>query len=129
MEESVNAQLEQMFHQVAKKNALDCGVRTTKKSGAVGDGLRLDAQRRECEGSIVFHAGRALDSSTRLRLAEPIAFQQRLSWSLLRVGLCIQKDRQNHDLARLHRIIVGNLTDVKMADALETYTSGLCTQV
>lgn len=62
MEESVNTQLEQMFHQAAKRNTLDYGVgRTTMISGGADDTLRLDAQKRECDGSIVFHAGRALE--------------------------------------------------------------------
>ena len=119
MEESVNAHLEQMFHQVAKKNLLDYGVgRTTKKSGAVGDGLRLDAQRRECEGSIVFHAGRALELALHVvyaRGADRILSRDYPGASKRR----IKKDRQNHDLARLHRLIVGNLTGREMAVALE----------
>ena len=45
MEESVNTQLEQMFGQVAKRNALDCGCgRTTMNFGGVDNILRLDTE-------------------------------------------------------------------------------------
>ena len=119
MEESVNAQLEQMFHQAAKRNGLDYGVgRTSTKSGRVDDDLRLDAQRRECEGNIVFHAGRALELALHVvyaRGADRILGRDYPGASKSR----IKKDRESHHLARLHRVIVGNLKGRKMTAAFE----------
>ena len=64
MEESVNAHLEQMFYQRAKQEILSFGVgRTTMKSQDSGSGHRLEAQKRECDGQMMFHAGRALELS------------------------------------------------------------------
>ena len=62
MEESIQGQLEQMFWQEAKTNSLRLGVgRTIITGDGVEMKIRLDAQKRECDGDIVFHAGRALE--------------------------------------------------------------------
>lgn len=60
MEESINSHMEKMFQQVAKRRLLDFGVgRTTMKANS--QDTRLDAQRRDCDASAMFHAGRALE--------------------------------------------------------------------
>ena len=119
MEESVNTQLEQMFHQAAKRNVLDYGVgRTTMASGGADDTLRLDAQKRECDGSIVFHAGRALELALHVvyaRVTDHILGRDYPGASKSR----IKKDRQSHHLVQLRRLIVENLKGRKMTDTIE----------
>lgn len=65
MEESVQAAIEQMFSQVAKRDSLSFGVGRTawKPSDDPDLRMRLDAQKRECDGLVVFHAGKALETS------------------------------------------------------------------
>ena len=65
MEESIQAAIEQMFWQVAKRDSLSFGVgRAAEKSSNSPDrDMRLEAQKRECDGLIVFHAGKALETS------------------------------------------------------------------
>ena len=72
MEESIQAAIEQMFWQLAKRDTLSFGVgRTaTKSSGNPDRDGRLDAQKRECDGLIVFHAGKALETSLQLIYAK-----------------------------------------------------------
>ena len=119
MEESVNTQLEQMFDQVAKRNALDYGVgRTTMNFGGVDNILRLDAQKRECNSSIVFHAGRALELALHVvyaRGADRILGREYPGVPKVQ----IKKDRKNHNLADLRCLIVRDLKERPMVDALE----------
>lgn len=119
MEESVNSHLEQMFHQAAKRNTLDYGVgRTTMISGGADDTLRLDAQKRECDSSIVFHAGRALELALHVvyaRGSDRILGRDFPGASKSR----IQKDRRSHNLAALHCLIVKDLKGRPMTDVLE----------
>lgn len=72
MEESVQAAIEQMFWQVAKRDSLEFGVgRAAEKQSSNPDrDMRLDAQKRECEGLIVFHAGKALETSLQVIYAK-----------------------------------------------------------
>ena len=110
MEESVNAHLEQMFDQIAKRNVLDYGVgRTTANSPGADTTLRLDAQRRECDASIVFHAGRALE------LALHIVYARGADQILGK----IDKDRVSHNLADVYDRIVKDLNGRNMVDAFE----------
>ena len=119
MEESVNAHLEQIFHQVAKRNALDYGVgRTTMDFGEADSTLRLDAQKRECEGSIAFHAGRALELALHIvyaRGADRILGREYPGVPKAQIN----EDRKSHSLAEIHLRIVEDLTGRNMADALE----------
>ena len=72
MEESIQAAIEQMFWQLAKRNSLSFGVgRTAAKSSDSPDhDGRLDSQKRECDGLIVFHAGKALETSLQIIYAK-----------------------------------------------------------
>lgn len=72
MEESIQAAIEQMFWQVAKRDSLSFGVgRTTEQSALSPDrDMRLEAQKRECDGLIVFHAGKALETSLQVIYAK-----------------------------------------------------------
>ena len=130
MEESVNAQLEQMFHQIAKRNVLDYGVgRTTTTNFAGADPLRLDAQKRECDGSTVFHAGRALELALHVvyaRGADRILGREYPGVS----GHQIKKDRKSHSLAGLYCRIVKDLKGRNMVDAFgDVYQHALHTGV
>ena len=119
MEESVSTQLEQMFSQVAKKRVLAYGVGRTTLAGSDPDNrMRLDAQRRECDGSIMFHAGRALE------LALHVLFARGADRILGREypgapDDQVNKDRKTHNLVRLHSRIVEELEGRDVADALE----------
>ena len=72
MKESIQAAIEQMFWQVAKRDSLTFGVgRTAAKSpGSPDREMRLDAQKRECDGLIVFHAGKALETTLQVIYAK-----------------------------------------------------------
>lgn len=72
MEESIQAAIEQMFWQVAKRDALSLGVgrAAAKSSDSPDRDMRLDAQRRECDGLIVFHAGKALETALQVIYAK-----------------------------------------------------------
>lgn len=65
MEESIQAAIEQMFWQVAKRDSLSLGVgrSVAKLSDSPGPIMRLEAQKRECDSLIVFHAGKALETA------------------------------------------------------------------
>ena len=60
-EESIQAQLEEMFMQAANRRILQYGVGRTTMTRNGADVQRLDAQRRKCDGSIVLHAARAME--------------------------------------------------------------------
>lgn len=115
MEGSVNAHLEQMFLQRAKQDLLLFGVdRTTMKDSV----RRLDAQKRECEGQIVFHAGRALELSMQVVYArgsdriigrEYPGIDKKTS----------NKDRKSHDLHALYSRIIHDLDVSDLNRALE----------
>ena len=72
MEESIQAAIEQMFWQVAKRDSLRFGVgRSVAKSSDNPDReLRLEAQKRECDALVVFHAGKALETALHIIYAK-----------------------------------------------------------
>jgi len=103
MEESIQAAIEQMFWQVAKRDSLVFGVgRSAAKSSSNPDrDVRLDAQKRECDGLIVFHAGKALETSLQLiyaKLNNRIAGREYPEVSSKQM----KRDRRNHRLAALY---------------------------
>ena len=126
IEESTNAQLEQMFGQVAKRKLLAYGVGRAIMTGSDPDNkMRLDAQKRECDGNIVFHAGRALELALHVLYARgtdrilgrdyPGAPKDQ-----------VKKERKTHDLVSLHTRIVNELEGRNVCDALEdVYQSAL----
>lgn len=119
MTESVHAELEQMFWQRAKLDALLHGVGRTVYCDSAGDAkVRLDAQKRECQAQITFHAGRALE------LAMQIVYACGADRIIGRAypGIDkkeLQKDRASHELSLLFRRIVNDLTGRNMCDAFE----------
>ena len=110
MEESIQAAIEQMFWQVAKRDSLTFGVgRTTEKSSGSPDrDMRLDAQKRECDGLIVFHAGKALETSLQVTYAK---VNNRIPGREY-PGVSkdqIQQDRRTHRLEALYDDILNSL--------------------
>ena len=110
MEESTQAAIEQMFWQVAKRDSLSFGVgRAAKKSSDSPDrDMRLDAQKRECDGLIVFHAGKALETSLHIIYAKTnnrILGREYPGVSATRMS----KDRRSHSLAALYDDILESI--------------------
>ena len=103
MEESIQAALEQMFWQVAKRASLAFAV---GRAGAMSSDspdreMRLDAQRRECDGLIVFHAGKALETALQLICAKAnnrVPGREYPGVSSRQ----IKRDRRTHSLATLY---------------------------
>lgn len=107
MEESIQAAIEQMFSQVAKRDSLSFGVGrvTVKSSSDPNWDMRLDAQRRECDGLIVFHAGKALETSLQIiyaRVNNRIPGREYPGVSSERM----KRDRKSHRLTDLYSDIL-----------------------
>lgn len=119
IEESINTQIEQMFNQVAKKRTLAYGVDRTIMTGSNPDNkMRLDAQSRECDAGIVFHAGRALELALHLlyaRGADRILGREYPGVPDDQV----KEERRTHSLVSLHARIVNELEGRNVGDALE----------
>ena len=119
MEESVNVQIEQMFGLSAKLDLLTYGVgRTTLADPSPESEIRLDAQKRECEDAMVFHAGRAIE------LAMSIVYARGADRILGREYPGVSKeqmrdDRQTHNLWFLYKRIREDLSDRNIVDAFE----------
>ena len=110
MEESVQAAIEQMFWQAAKRDSLSFGVgrAASKSSDSPDRDMRLDAQKRECDGLIVFHAGKALETSLQVIYAKVnnrIPGREYPGVSIDRM----RKDRQTHSLGALHDAILSSV--------------------
>lgn len=122
MEESIQFQLEQMFFQLAKKNALENGVgRSARASGSADDNMRLDAQRRECDGCIAFHAGRALELAFHVlyaRGADRIIGREYPGTSESE-SKRIKGERRGHSLFDLYCRITAELSDRSISEALD----------
>ena len=103
MEESVQAAIEQMFWQVATRDSLSFGVgRTAWKSSDNPDlSMRFDARKRECAAQVLFHAGKALETSLQIIYAKgndrirgreyPEASKEQM-----------RQDRRTHNLSSLY---------------------------
>lgn len=121
MEESVQAAIEQMFWQVAKRDALSFGVgrAAAKSSDSPDRDMRLDAQRRECDGLIVFHAGKALETALQVIYAKvnnriPGREYPGVSTAQMR------QDRQTHSLEVLYTDILKSVeAEPELPDQLE----------
>ena len=120
MEESVHSHLEQIFAQSARRDTLVYGVgRTTMKFEDSGISARLDAQRRECEGQIVWHAGRALELALQI-------FYARGADRVIGRGYpgMSQEERKRdfkhgHSLVALYERIIAEMDKPRLVDALE----------
>ena len=130
MEESVQTEIEQMFSQSAKRTALEYAVGRTGFRPYEADGkIKFDAQKRECEAQVAFHAGRALELAMHMvyaRGADRILGREYPGVD----KAMVDEDRQSHSLAKLYSRIINELTDRDMASAfedvyLETLHSGV----
>ena len=119
MTESVHAELEQMFWQHAKLDALVHGVGRTVHSASGGDEkVRLDAQKRECQAQMTFHAGRSLEVAMQIVYA---CGTDRIMGRVYK-GIdkkVLDKDLKSHNLSELYRRIIGDLTGRNISDAFE----------
>ena len=120
MEESINTQLEEMFIQVAKSNMLAHGVGRTTMAGDGADGiLRLDSQKRECDGNIVFHAARALELALHVLYARGMDRVLGREYPGVSREQITEIDRKSHSLASVYKLIVDEFEGRNMQDALE----------
>ena len=121
MEESIQAAIEQMFWQVAKRDALSLGVgrAAAKSSDSPDRDMRLDAQRRECDGLIVFHAGKALETALQVIYAKVnnrIPGREYPGVSTAQMN----QDRQTHRLEVLYTDILKSVeAEPELPDQLE----------
>ena len=120
MEESVQSHLEQMFSQCAKRDTLLYGVgRSTMKFQDSGGAARLEAQRRECEGQIVSHAGRALELGLHILYARSTDRIIGRGYP----GMSEEERRQDfargHSLVAVYERIVEEAEKARLDDALE----------
>ena len=119
MIESVHAELEQMFWQAAKLDVLSFGVGRTVRRDDTGDSkVRLDAQTRECQAQMTFHAGRALE------LAMHIVYARGADRILGREypGVDrkeLREERKTHSLDSLFERIKTDLVNRDMRSAFE----------
>ena len=109
MEESIQAAIEQMFWQVAKRDSLSFGVgrAAAKSSDSPDRDMRLDAQKRECDGLIVFHAGKALETSLHIvyaKINNRIPGREYPGVPANQMG----QDRRTHSLAALYDDILNS---------------------
>ncbi len=109
MVESIQAAIEQMFWQVAKRDSLSFGVgRTVNTSSDPDRDTQLDAQRRECDGLIVFHAGKALETTLQVayaRMYNRIRGREYPGVSRAQMG----EDRRTHSLTSLYEDILNSV--------------------
>ena len=120
MEESAHAHLDQMFVQCARRDALTYGVGRTVMKFQDRDGAgRLEAQRRECEGQIVWHAGRALELALHIIYARGADRIIGRGYPGMSQAERDQDFKSGHSLVALHARITCSLDNPKLADAME----------
>ena len=119
MTESVQSELEQMFWQSAKFNALSLGVgRTADGTQLVDQKLKLHAQKRECQAQAMFHAGRALELAMQIVYARGTDRIPGREYPGVEKKE-MKKDRMSHNLESLCARIVRELAGKKMSEAFE----------
>lgn len=126
MVESIHSEIEQMFFQFARRSTFEHGVgRTTKALSGADSGIALDAQKRECDAQIVFHAGRALELALHVVYARGadrimgrdypgIPEDQRQRHKRI-----LEEDKKTHNLTSLYERILGELGNDEIKNALE----------
>ena len=119
MMESVHAELEQMFWQVAKLDGLSLGVgRTVHVDSTADSKVRLDSQMRECQAQITFHAGCALELAMNIVYACGADRIMGRDYPGME-SKELRKDRRNHNLSWLYQRIQDELKDRNMCKAFE----------
>lgn len=108
-----------MFSQNAKRYTLEHGVgRVTSTTGGVDSTLQLNAQLRECEAAITFHAGRSVELALQLIYAYGTDRIMGREYPSVNRSM-IRKDRMGHGLRRLYNRILDDLSGRDMENALE----------
>ncbi len=126
IQESIGSHLERMFSQNAKRCTLEHGVgRAISTTGGVDSKLQLNAQLRECEAAITFHAGRSVELA--LQLIYAFGTDRIMGREYPSVDRStIRKDRMGHGLRRLYNRILDDLPDRDMENTFEdTYQKAL----
>ena len=109
MVESIQAAIEQMFWQVAKRDSLTFGVgRTAKMPFDPDPRMQLDAQKRECDGLVVFHAGKALETALQVIYAKTNNRIRGREYPGVSDGQ-MKKDRKTHKLRDLYKDILESI--------------------
>lgn len=120
MEESVNAHIEQMFYQKAKQEILSYGVgRTTMKIQDGGSDRRLEAQKRECDGQMISHAGRALELSIQIIYARGKDRIMGRGYPGVTSSQLKEDTQGGHSLLKLYRRVVQELGKQNLDKAFE----------
>ena len=118
MEESINSHIGKMFHEVAKRNLLDFGVGKTTTKANTQD-TRLDAQRRDCDASTMFHAGRALEIAMHLLYARGANRIMGREYPGVEAEDVNKDRRRGHGLRLVYERIIADLDGRDMKNALE----------
>ena len=123
MTESVQSELEQMFSQTAKLNALKYGVGRTVGNTQLADAtISLDAQKRECQAQATFHAGRAFELAMHIVFArgtDRIWGREFPSREKKELKNLMSRDWKKHDFEYLFNRIVEELDNRDMESAFE----------
>ena len=120
MEEAVHSDIMAMFQAGAERDALDYGVGLAVDKGRYDDGsIRLEARRRECDARITSSAGRAVERA--LKLIHAYGTDRIIGREFPGVDeKQIERDTQGgHGLIRLRQMILDEMPDVDMENALE----------
>lgn len=120
IQESVDSNLERMFNASSRRSALIHSVgRTASTAGGVDGKMQRQAQERECDAVISFHAGKALELSMQLIYA--VGMDRIMGRASPAVDpKLIQKDTQKgHSLKQLRKRIIKELDGNDMENAFE----------
>lgn len=119
IQESVQSNIERMFQCIATRESIQYGVgRNAKAKSDFADQARLDARKRECDASITFFAGRALELSLHALYAsgaDRILGREYPDASKKE----IEKERKTHSLYRLYQRICKDLNNRNIQVALD----------
>ena len=118
MTESVHAELEQMYWQYSKLYVLLHGVGKTVYSDTADGNVRLDAQMRECQAQMTFHAGRALELAMQIVYACGTDRIMGRDYPGIDENQ-LNQDRKSHNLSQLYKRIRCELTGRNMSGAFE----------
>lgn len=120
MEEAVQGDIRAMFQAGAERNILDYGVGLTVDTGSYRDGsIRTEVRRRECDARITYFAGRAVERA--MVLVHAYGTDRIMGREFPSVDEKQMKEdtQRGHSLVRLRQIILADMSDRDMENALE----------
>ena len=118
IQESIGSHLERMFFQSARRCTLEHGVGRASTLEGVDSRLQLNAQQRECDAAITFHAGRSVELALQLIYAFGADRIMGREYPSVNKSM-IRKDRDGHGLHRLYKRILDELQGRDMKNAFE----------